>query len=84
MGTKYDCLSKAKPDEPVFVLLGRDPVACAVIEFWSVLREKIVGGDEDQVREARECAIEMGRYAKSLGKGELVERSLELATELVK
>ena len=28
------CLSRAEPDEPVFVLLARDIVAPAAIEYW--------------------------------------------------
>jgi hypothetical protein len=42
MGTKtnpgkYDCLSKAEPDEPVFVLMARDPVAPKLVDLWAAV-----------------------------------------------
>lgn len=38
MGTKnrpgtFDCYAAAGPDEPLFVLLGRDPVAPLLVRF---------------------------------------------------
>lgn len=43
MGTKndpgkYDCYSKAEPDEPIFTLRGRDPVGCYLVAAWAALR----------------------------------------------
>lgn len=43
MGTKnnpgkFDCYEKADPDEPMFVLLGRDPMAAHLVSIWSKLR----------------------------------------------
>ncbi len=43
MGTKnnpglHDCYNKAEDDEPMFVLLARDPVAPMVIKLWADLR----------------------------------------------
>jgi hypothetical protein len=40
MGTKenpgkFDCYAKALPDEPVFVLLGRDPDFCRLVNEWA-------------------------------------------------
>jgi hypothetical protein len=31
---KNSCLNKARSDEPVFVLLARDPVAAQIIRLW--------------------------------------------------
>lgn len=45
-----DCLSKARPGEPMFVLLGRDPVMEATIRFWADAREQAMRrpyGDPD-------------------------------------
>lgn len=44
MGTKanpgkYDCHAKAEPDEPLFTLLGRDPMAGHLVSIWSKLRQ---------------------------------------------
>jgi hypothetical protein len=43
MGTKnnpgfFDCYDKAEPDEPMFVLLARDPLAGFLTSIWSKLR----------------------------------------------
>lgn len=82
--SKFDCYAKLEPDEPYFVLMGRDPVACAVVEFWTVLRERLCDNSEGQIEEARECGRQMARYAVALGKEEKVQGALELAAELVK
>lgn len=42
MGTKnnpgnFDCYDKAHPDEPMFVLLGRDPRAELLTKLWANL-----------------------------------------------
>lgn len=77
MGTKtnpgdydYDCYANALPDEPMFVLLGRDPAAPAAIEAWASLREALVDAgfkpesDQAMIDEARDCAVEMRAWAK--------------------
>lgn len=77
MGTKntpgtYDCWEKAKPDEPVFVLLGRDPDAPAAIRKWAADREAMVkvglapGDDTAKIEEARACAAHMDKYRAGL------------------
>lgn len=43
MGTKnnpgrFDCYANAKPDEPMFVLLGRDRLAAHLVSIWSKVR----------------------------------------------
>jgi hypothetical protein len=43
MGTKrdpgkFDCYENALPDEPMFVLLGRDPLAPFLVSIWSAVR----------------------------------------------
>lgn len=32
------CYAKADPDEPMFILLGRDPEAALTVRFWAALR----------------------------------------------
>lgn len=75
MGTKlnpspYDCYHKALPDEPIFVLLGRDEHAPEVVSYWAHLR---AGGSprvksvslpptDSKALEALRCAQEMHRY----------------------
>ena len=63
MGTKnnpgnFDCYKNAHPDEPMFVLLGRDPVAASLVFLWADAREALKPGDP-KVREAKDCATNM-------------------------
>ena len=72
MGTKnnpgqFDCYQNAEPDEPMFVLLGRDKYAPTLVWLWSVLRE--LGSETpEKVKEARECAVAMMAWGQEHGK----------------
>lgn len=66
MGSKnqpgaFDCYANAEPDEPMFVLLGRDKHAPALVEMWANMRE-LDGEDPAKVQEARDCAKAMWQY----------------------
>jgi hypothetical protein len=66
MGTKsnpgeFDCYTNAEPDEPMFVLLGRDRFAPALVQLWADARE-IDGETAEKVAEARECAQTMHHW----------------------
>jgi hypothetical protein len=72
MGTKnnpgkFDCYSAAHPDEPMFVLLGRDPSAWLLVALWAEIRA-VMGEDPDKVQEARQCANALARWAIAQGK----------------
>lgn len=74
MGTKvkpgeFDCYTNAEPDEPMFILLGRDPDAPKLVDRWADAREK-AGEDAAKVAEARECASKMRVWLAALGKEE--------------
>lgn len=63
MGTKrtpgtFDCYDNAEPDEPMFVLLARDPNAAYLVREWARDR-RARDGDTEQVREAFACAAAM-------------------------
>jgi hypothetical protein len=84
MGTKsnpgkFDCWSRAEPDEPVFVLLGRDPVASLVVEYWAELRAVLSHKNgPEQLNEALDCAREMRTWAEAHGKEEQVRKIREV------
>ncbi len=66
MGTKanpghYDCYDKAADDEPMFVLLARDPLAPILVELWAALRAHS-SGNPSKVAEARHCAKDMREW----------------------
>jgi hypothetical protein len=60
---KAGCMSKAFPDEPTFVLLGRDVCAPMVIRAW--IEARIITGknnrEDHQITEARRMALMMER-----------------------
>lgn len=67
----YDCYANASPDEPMFVLLARDPQAPALVERWANEREHAIAmaerplADLDMVYEARRCADQMREWRKA-------------------
>jgi hypothetical protein len=68
MGTKlnpgaFDCYAKAADDEPMFVLLARDPLAPLVVQKWATLA-KGKGADLAKVKEANACAEQMRKWRK--------------------
>lgn len=72
MGTKnnpglFDCYASAEPDEPMFVLLGRDKYAPAIVWLWATLRE-LDGENKEKIAEARTCAANMMGWAHDRGK----------------
>ena len=64
---RFDCYSNAHTDEPMFVLLGRDPAAPALVDAWADERAAN-GEDASKVAEARSCAEAMRAWLARLGK----------------
>jgi hypothetical protein len=74
MGTKNadrieEILANAEPDEPMFILLGRDPHGHAAVRKWADDRQAMIeagykpDSDMAMVREARDCADAMEEFA---------------------
>lgn len=70
MGSKsnpgqFDCYADALPDEPMFVLLARDPMAPMIVQNWANARKQLIATGEKPledmavVDEALTCAAEM-------------------------
>lgn len=64
----YDCYANAEPDEPMFILLGRDPIAEVLVMLWADIREALGGADPEKMAEARLCAEQLAAWARSKGK----------------
>ena len=66
----YDCYANAEPDEPMFVLLGRDRTAPGLVRTWAASREvenHRRGGkqtDKAKIAEARACADAMEAWQR--------------------
>lgn len=88
MGTKnepgkFDCYNAAAPDEPMFVLLGRDASAPFVVFCWVAFRIQTGDLEDEKLAEAISCAAKMYAHAERLGKGlALVEGAAALSTLL--
>lgn len=75
MGSKttpgtFDCYANALPDEPMFILLARDPSAPDLVEGWAAGRIYAIAigkkpqSDMAMVEEAQQCAKNMRAWAK--------------------
>lgn len=62
---QFDCYSRAEPNEPMFVLLGRDAAAPILIEAWMALR---LSDDPAKLVEAQDCAHACYTWLMKLGK----------------
>jgi hypothetical protein len=67
---RFDCYENAKPDEPMFVLLGRDPMAGSLVRLWADWRQER-GEEPAKVAEARACADALDAWARGLMKNPL-------------
>lgn len=59
--SRFDAMAKAEPDEPYFVLLGRDKHAAELVRKWATQRHA-EGGDGEVVMEALGIAADMDRF----------------------
>lgn len=78
MGTKanpgrFDCYARAEPDEPVFVLLGRDPDAPMLIRLWAEIRKRC-GESGDKLVDAMQTANAMEDYRADLERRTMLVR----------
>lgn len=90
MGTKIEgdrCLDAAMPDEPMFVLLARDPNMPALVRLWaSIRRTQIAEGarpttDLGQVEEAERLAERAVRWRADADEAWKKQRSFEFVAE---
>lgn len=75
MGTKnnpgkFDCYANAHPDEPMFILLGRDPMAPQLVDTWARTRSNN-HESQDKVMEAFVCSDLMRNWLRKIGKSEI-------------
>jgi hypothetical protein len=88
----FDCYANAEPDEPMFVLLGRDRHAPQLVEMWASMRAT-AGEDPAKVLEALKCAKAMRKhryerkgapvceYCESSGDSDCTKTSTKLVSE---
>lgn len=65
---RFDCYDAALPDEPMFILLARDPSAPGLVNKWASERQHAIRvgqrslKDREMVHEALRCAEDMHRW----------------------
>lgn len=67
MGTKdqpgrFDCYAHAEGDEPIFVLLGRDPHAATLVRQWAQMALSDPEQPAEKATEALSVAAAMDKY----------------------
>jgi hypothetical protein len=56
------CLNKAAPDEPIFVLRAKDPVASMVVRIWASLSESMKTQPREKCGRAWQVAVAMEQW----------------------
>lgn len=70
MPAKFDCYANALPDEPMFILLARDPDFHRLVMKWARRRSQDVqcglrpANDMEMVAEAQACAFDGREWRK--------------------
>lgn len=65
---RFDCYAKADPNEPMFILLGRDAMAPFLVRMWAHMRW-LNGEDRGKVAEALTIAYEMEHFRVDIKRG---------------
>lgn len=86
MGTKNnpapnDCYAKAEADEPLFILLARDPTAAHLVSIWSKLR---VGDFEAAAGVYKNLVMKMLRREEMGETEDYSEKDVEKSEEAMK
>jgi hypothetical protein len=76
--SKFDCYAAAAPDEPMFVLLARDPSAPFLVALWALIREKL-GEDPEKIAEALECGEAMERWLHEHADAKKTDKAMAIA-----
>lgn len=68
---QFDCYANAMPDEPMFILLARDPDFARLVHEWANKRERDIkcgerpSEDFQMVNDARYCATQGANWRKN-------------------
>ncbi len=62
--SKHDCRKKLLPDEPIFILRGKDPNASKTIHYWVAGYLQRGGRNLKKVCEALDLAQQMEEWRK--------------------
>lgn len=60
------CLNKARPEEPLFVLRAKDPLAANIVRAWAATAESSGTHEAEKIAEARKLADTMDDYRKNV------------------
>jgi hypothetical protein len=66
LASPTSCINKAAPDEPVFVLRGKDICSAFAVRQWANVAEAGSHHEPEKIAHAREWADRMEAYARSV------------------
>jgi len=72
---QFDCYAKADPDEPLFALLAKDPIAPYLVQIWKAVRS---GDQVEAYRAIYDAILALRRSGRTL-----LPAGCEKATEAV-
>ena len=75
----FDCYANAAPDEPMFVLLARDPIAPILVRIWACMYAFEKRKQQGHLTEAQ-MAKELDAYHCSLKMEEYVNKGAHAKT----
>ncbi|MES2415138.1 MAG: hypothetical protein V4614_15130 [Pseudomonadota bacterium] len=64
---KYDCYHAAHPNEPMFILLGRDRFGASLVRYWVAARNALSGGsrqETEKLLDASVCSSDMKKWCE--------------------
>jgi hypothetical protein len=71
---KFDCFAAADPDEPMFILLGRDPIAPFLVGWWVGLKSMHdPSADPAKLQEAMQVAKSMEEWLTKLNREDKIK-----------
>jgi hypothetical protein len=63
----FDRYAEAAPEEPVFVLLGRDPVSTFLVSLWIGVHGVMGGNSPAEALDAAQCSLALEQWARAHG-----------------
>lgn len=76
--SKFDCYAKAEPDEPMFVLIARDPLSDTLVHLW----RHIMCGDLVSAAQAYAALVSSPLMGSTGFENEKMDEAFECATAM--
>jgi hypothetical protein len=78
----FDRSTEAESEEPIFVLLGRDPVAFLLVSLWIGVHDVMGDNAPDVALDAAQCVLALEQWARTHGGN--VERAADACLRVLR